>query len=305
MDNRIKLFTVVFLIFTLSGITWGLTLFRVQFRLKPPPGTDSVYLAGTFNNWSTNADKMIKVNSEYTIEKLLPQGEYQYKFVVNGTDWYQDPNNPREVPDGFGGVNSVIQVSPETFPQVVFKRGDGIIAVNALMHNPKKLYFSNYVDSVLILRLRLIQDDVDSVIVFISYQDTSFTQKLNLEQSRIPYEDATGAIVVPSDSFIYFFRIYDGRSGLVYPEQPIAWTRKDAIVFRIPEWVQGAIIYQIFPERFYKSMLCCCSVYGVIGKFWADNCRSGHHRSQTSTGNLAVRSGMYGLHGISAASESP
>lgn len=252
MDKKIILFSI-FLTLALSGISDGLTLFRVQFRFKPPAGAESVYLAGTFNNWSTNADKMEKVNSEYIIEKLLPQGEYQYKFVVNGTDWYQDPNNPDAVPDGFGGFNSVIRVSPKTYPSVEFKRGDGIISVNALLHDPKKLHFSNYVDGILTSRLRLIQDDVDSVVISVSSQDTTFSQKLDLQQSQIPYEEAVGSFAIPSDSFTYIFRIYDGKSGLVYPDQPISWTLSNALIFEVPKWVQGAIIYQIFPERFFNG----------------------------------------------------
>ena len=75
------------------------------------PGAGSVALAGSFNDWSTSADPLVKgENVLWTIVKKLGPGTYQYKFVVNGTDWKADPNNPESTDDGYGGTNSVLQV---------------------------------------------------------------------------------------------------------------------------------------------------------------------------------------------------
>ena len=38
----------------------------------------------------------------------LPPGRYQYKFVIDETNWKEDPNNPQKVDDGFGGFNSLL-----------------------------------------------------------------------------------------------------------------------------------------------------------------------------------------------------
>lgn len=74
------------------------------------PNASSVYLAGGFNNWSTSADIMKKdAKGIWTITKKLSSGKYQYKFVVDGT-WVEDTENPNKVNDGFGGINSVIEV---------------------------------------------------------------------------------------------------------------------------------------------------------------------------------------------------
>ncbi len=40
----------------------------------------------------------------------LPDGTYEYKFVVNGTEWRYDPRNPNTVSDPYGGRNSLLQV---------------------------------------------------------------------------------------------------------------------------------------------------------------------------------------------------
>ena len=53
----------------------------------------SVAVAGSFNNWSTTAAKMTKSGSTFTYTTTLEEGIYQYKFVVNGSNWIADPSN--------------------------------------------------------------------------------------------------------------------------------------------------------------------------------------------------------------------
>ena len=89
---------------------------RVTFRFRPAsqsgaeaPKIDAVYLAGSFNEWNPTGQKMTGPDSEgdYTVEKDLTPGRYEYKFVVNGTEWRTDPGNRESA--GFYG-NSVIDV---------------------------------------------------------------------------------------------------------------------------------------------------------------------------------------------------
>jgi hypothetical protein len=40
----------------------------------------------------------------------LPPGRYEYKFVIDGVTWKEDPNNPQRVDDGFSGFNSLLIV---------------------------------------------------------------------------------------------------------------------------------------------------------------------------------------------------
>lgn len=71
----------------------------------------SVSLAGTFNDWNTGADPLEKgEGGVWTVVKPLAPGTYQYKFVVNGTDWKEDPQNPNSTDDGYGGKNSTLVV---------------------------------------------------------------------------------------------------------------------------------------------------------------------------------------------------
>jgi hypothetical protein len=48
------------------------------------------------------------VSQSWRLAMSLASGSYQYKFVLNGSEWKADPNNSNSIGDGFGGVNSVI-----------------------------------------------------------------------------------------------------------------------------------------------------------------------------------------------------
>lgn len=71
-----------------------------------------VNIAGDFNNWSMTADPMYEREGDgwWALRLPLKPGRYQYKFLVDGSDWIPDPANPETTNDGFGGLNSVVVV---------------------------------------------------------------------------------------------------------------------------------------------------------------------------------------------------
>ena len=78
-----------------------------EFRLRKPDA-QSVVLMGEFNGWKGQA--MSKgSDGTWTAKVLLPTGTHAYKFLVNGTDWTFDPENPkRKTADGV--ENSAMEV---------------------------------------------------------------------------------------------------------------------------------------------------------------------------------------------------
>lgn len=74
------------------------------------PTADTVFVAGTFNNWSTSAWEMEYYEGVWVYVTNLQPGVYEYKYVVNGTDWYEDPESPDYVPDPYGGRNSKFEL---------------------------------------------------------------------------------------------------------------------------------------------------------------------------------------------------
>ena len=71
----------------------------------------AVYVAGEFNQWNPTAKKMAykAKGGLYTATVKLVPGDYQYKFVIDGT-WCADPENTNAVPNDQGTFNSVITV---------------------------------------------------------------------------------------------------------------------------------------------------------------------------------------------------
>lgn len=71
-----------------------------------------VYLIGTFTSWKDKI-QMIKSDGDFITIVDLPEGEHQYKFVVDGK-WEHDPNQPT-VDDNFNGKNNIVTVKKSDF----------------------------------------------------------------------------------------------------------------------------------------------------------------------------------------------
>ncbi len=85
----------------------------VTFRYQPKGAAQSVSVAGSFNGWDLGADPMKNVNGVWEATVNLAPGEYQYKFVVDGSQWVTDETAQGFADDGYGGKNSVVTVGSE------------------------------------------------------------------------------------------------------------------------------------------------------------------------------------------------
>ena len=84
------------------------TLFTIE-----APGAKSVYVTGSFNDWSLDDGCRLKeVEGQWEVYIPLKAGFYKYQFIVDGV-WKEDPSNPRRERNSFGDINSLIEVTPE------------------------------------------------------------------------------------------------------------------------------------------------------------------------------------------------
>jgi len=74
------------------------------------PGQD-VKIAGSFNDWQPVQMGCFKGCWSLPLE--LPDGQYQYKLVIDG-NWTCDPGNPLKTKDDKGNENSVLTVQPRS-----------------------------------------------------------------------------------------------------------------------------------------------------------------------------------------------
>ena len=75
-------------------------------------GANSVSVAGDFNGWSHVATPLKRNESGlWFTEIAVPRtGRFEYKFIINGQRWIEDPSNGMKAPDNYGGLNSVLVI---------------------------------------------------------------------------------------------------------------------------------------------------------------------------------------------------
>lgn len=90
---------------------YGKKLAKADFSFKPEKKYKSINLFGNFNNWN-RAELPMKDrsgNGIYTATVSLEPGRYEYKFFADGEELI-DPANKETVPNGLGGINSVLTI---------------------------------------------------------------------------------------------------------------------------------------------------------------------------------------------------
>lgn len=77
------------------------------------PGAQSVYVTGSFNDWSLEERcRMQTDNGRWSVTLPLQPGRYKYQFIVDG-HWREDPDNPIQERNSFGDINSLIEVKAD------------------------------------------------------------------------------------------------------------------------------------------------------------------------------------------------
>lgn len=84
---------------------------KVTFTLPEQVKAETAHLVGDFNNWDEHSTPMKKAKKDgyfsITLE-LDKDKEYQFRYLVNGTEWHNDWNADKYVPNPFSGDNSVV-----------------------------------------------------------------------------------------------------------------------------------------------------------------------------------------------------
>ena len=86
----------------------------------------SVSVAGDFNGWDQLATPLKRDESGLWSTEIVvtATGRFEYKFIVNGRRWLEDPSNGMKTPDNHGGLNSVlvIEMNPYSKTRRAFRR---------------------------------------------------------------------------------------------------------------------------------------------------------------------------------------
>ena len=70
-----------------------------------------VFLIGDFNHWSPEKHPMKRdENGMWNKVVMLPPGDYEYKFIVDG-QWREDPRNDQTCLNCFGTQNNLLNLT--------------------------------------------------------------------------------------------------------------------------------------------------------------------------------------------------
>jgi 1,4-alpha-glucan branching enzyme len=82
----------------------------IEFVLKMPQA-HSAAVAGSFNNWDQKHSPMARDgNGGWKATIALAPGRYEYRFVIDGSQWLSDPAAKESVRNDFGTTNSVVVI---------------------------------------------------------------------------------------------------------------------------------------------------------------------------------------------------
>jgi 1,4-alpha-glucan branching enzyme len=82
----------------------------VEFVLKMPHAQLAA-VAATFNGWDLKRTPLRREQDGiWKTTVWLPPGRYEYRFVLDGSQWVSDPNAKETVKNQFGSTNSVLVV---------------------------------------------------------------------------------------------------------------------------------------------------------------------------------------------------
>ena len=83
---------------------------KVTFTLPAEVKARTASVVGEFNNWDKEANLMTKnKDGSFKIEIKLEAGrEYQFRYLVDGSDWHNDWDADKYVMHPYGGENSVV-----------------------------------------------------------------------------------------------------------------------------------------------------------------------------------------------------
>ena len=86
------------------------TTCKVTFYTPAAIEAETIYLVGDFNEWSEQATPMDKLKDgrfKVTLD-LEKDAEYQFRYLVNGSEWHNDWEADKYVPNPYTGDNSVV-----------------------------------------------------------------------------------------------------------------------------------------------------------------------------------------------------
>jgi 1,4-alpha-glucan branching enzyme len=82
---------------------------EVTFEVDVPAEYSTVAIVADFLNWKPEPMKRMAKTSVYKFKTRLPKnGEFQFRYLLDGSTWSNDPQADQYISNSFGDDNSLI-----------------------------------------------------------------------------------------------------------------------------------------------------------------------------------------------------
>jgi glycosidase len=221
---------------------------EVSFSFLAPEGAATVAVVGQFNNWDRAAHPLRRTRGDkWEGTAHVAPGVYQYLFVIDGKQWVRDPSAPT-ASDANGNTNSLLVVQPQDYDDQPAERGDGSVTASGLRHDPGMGDRLRRSQRSVLLRLRTRKGDASKVVARIG----KVSSPLRLARSDELYDYWQGVAEPPPGRCRYRFAV-DGRTVAAPGGQSYEWDWEREPTLATPGWLRGAVVYQVFPDRFMNG----------------------------------------------------
>jgi len=81
---------------------------KVKFSFQPE-NAETVEILGLNSDWENSVIMSKKKDGSFTADVSLPKNsKHEFKYLINATEWLNEPEADAQEPNAFGGSNSVI-----------------------------------------------------------------------------------------------------------------------------------------------------------------------------------------------------
>jgi glycosidase len=236
----------------------------VTFTYESNAKLSSVAVVGEFNGWDRGSNPLkLQTDGKTWVTKVeVKPGVYQYLFCLNGDEWVPDPKAPSI--NNNGNKNSVITVQPPSYDQLPGVEGDGLITADALKHIPDRTDTVRLDKNYAYVKLQTRASDIAKInVVTVDGLEVKFSPMHKVSSDGL-HDAWQGKFKIPPAPITeYGFNLLDGHTSAFFGAKGLGkdpleggWFKQDIHSFPVPTavpWTEGAVIYQIFPDRFFDG----------------------------------------------------
>jgi cyclomaltodextrinase / maltogenic alpha-amylase / neopullulanase len=232
-------------------IAFGMHAGSLQQEFVYSGSAKAVHVAGTFNGWSRFVHPLKQTSQGvWKLSMRVPIGRHLYKLVINGEEWKVDPRAADSETDSSGNTNSVLNALPQDFGQPA-RKGDGNISVSVVHHQPlAPLFWVDQGKATIGVNVR--PNDVEKVTAIVN----GVSHPLAVKSAGKWVERREVTLPLTSKGLSYHLALKDGSKTLTLgaaglgSKAPFKVTETEAKAMAFPQWPRGAVVYQIFADRF-------------------------------------------------------